>query len=259
MNTTVKVFRYVLTDVIRRRWVIGYAALFAVLTAGLFWLGGSGPRLVVSLLDVVLLIIPLVSVVFAALYVYNAQGFLELVLSQPVSRRELFTALWAALLLPLAGAFALGAGVPLALAGEGVATVALLVGTGVALTIIFGALGLYLAAAVADRLRGLGLALGLWVAATVIYDGAILITATLVGGQSAAAPVLGAMVFNPVDLARLLLLTRLDAPALMGYTGALVQRLLGAPLGAGLAAAALALWCVVPTLLGRRALERRDW
>jgi Cu-processing system permease protein len=259
MSSTGRVLRNALSDVIRRRWVLAYTLFFAGVTEGLLWLGGGGSRVAVSLLDVVLLIIPLVSIAFSTLYVYNAQGFLELLLSQPVSRRGLFLSLWVALVLPLSVAFVMGVGIPLALSGEPSAVTCTMLGTGVALTIIFVALGLAIASSLPDRIKGLGLAVAAWLATTVVYDGLVLILATMLGARAAAAPVLSALALNPVDLARVLLLTRLDAPALMAYSDAVLQRLIGGQMVVLVTAVGLAMWCVVPTALGLRAFRRRDW
>jgi Cu-processing system permease protein len=64
---------------------------------------------------------------------------------------------------------------------------------------------------------------------------------------------------NPVDLARVLLLLRFDLAALMGYTGAVFQRLLGGWTGSRLAAAALTLWIVIPVACGQRMFQRKDF
>lgn len=253
------VLRYQLSDVLRRRWIIGYGFLFVIATEALVWLGGGGVRAAASLLDAVLLIVPLVAILFATLYVYNTQGFLELLLSQPVSRRDLFIGTWGGLVIPLAGAFLVGTGAPLALSGIAPAVALALLGSGVALTIVFVATGLLIAAIVPDRIKGLGVALGLWLIMTTLFDGLVLVVVAALGSRAAAGPVLTVLALNPIDLARLLLLTQLDAPALMGFTDAAAQRLLGGTTGAIAAASLLVAWCIIPTALGRRAFERRDW
>ena len=70
---------------------------------------------------------------------------------------------------------------------------------------------------------------------------------------------LAAMVFNPIDLARTILLIRVDAAVLMGYTGALFRAAFGTTLGVALAALALCLWVAVPWWLSARAFDRRDF
>ena len=65
---------------------------------------------------------------------------------------------------------------------------------------------------------------------------------------------LALMLANPVDLARVLLLLRLDVSAPMGYTSAVFERFFGSAGGA-----ALALWVAVPAMLGARGFRRKDF
>jgi len=67
------------------------------------------------------------------------------------------------------------------------------------------------------------------------------------------------MLANPIDLARLLILLRLDVSALMGYTGAVFERFFGSAGGALLASLALVMWTGVPLLLGARRFQRKDF
>ena len=90
MTTTVRVLKYELHNVVRSRAVLVYTLFLFLLTDVLFRFGGEGARVVLSLLNVVLLFVPLVSVVFGTMYVYSAREFTELLLAQPVGRRSLF-------------------------------------------------------------------------------------------------------------------------------------------------------------------------
>src|SRR5262245_25207937 len=101
-------------DVSRRRWLIAYVLFYLVTTDLLFRFGGSGGSAVLGLANVVLGLVPLVSVVFGAMYLYHAREFIQMMLAQPVGRRALFAGLYGGLALPLAGAFLVGVGLPLA-------------------------------------------------------------------------------------------------------------------------------------------------
>ena len=72
--TAAKVLRYQLRDLRRSRWILGYALLLLALTDALLRFGGGGPRAVLSLLNVVLVFVPLVSIVFGTMYLYGARG-----------------------------------------------------------------------------------------------------------------------------------------------------------------------------------------
>ena len=104
----------------------------------------------------------------------------------------------------------------------------------------------------------MSIALGVWLLAAVIYDGVVLTLVALFGDYPIERPLLGVMFANPVDLGRVMLLLRLDASALMGYTGAVFERFFA---GSGFAVASvmLVLWIVVPSSLGARLFRAKDF
>lgn len=263
MSTIFKIMRYVLMDVLRNRWVIGYALFFVAVTDVLLRLGGSGPRALLSLLNVVVLLIPLVTIVFGTIYWHGAREFNELLLSQPVARTTLFHGLFAGLVIPLSVAFIVGVSIPVmvhrAADAETLPLLALMLVAGCALTAVFGALAVLIAGLVDDRLKGLGLALGVWLLMTVAYDGLVLWVAMAYQDYPLEGTMLALTFANPVDLARVLLVLRFDVSALMGYTGAVMQRLLGSPMGILAAVGGLAVWTIAPGLLALRAFKRRDF
>ena len=77
MTTTLKIFRYELRDVLRSRSLLAYALFFLLVTEALVRFGG-GARAALSLMNVVLLLIPLVSIVFGTMYLYASREFVEL-------------------------------------------------------------------------------------------------------------------------------------------------------------------------------------
>ncbi|MEZ4424631.1 MAG: ABC transporter permease subunit [Gemmatimonadota bacterium] len=257
---TANVLTYTLRDTLRGRGVAGYALFFAAVSAGLLRFGGGLERALPSLASVTLLVVPLVSVLFAAIALYEGRDFIELVLSHPVGRRPLFLALYLGLALPLATAFCVGTVLPLALHGladHAAAAIRVVLG-GVLLTLVFTAIGCWVALRVAETARGLGLALLLWLALTVLYDGAVLLGAHTFAAWPLERPLLLAMILNPVDLARVLALLALDASALTGYTGAVFQRFFGSAVGVAVAVGALLAWIALPVALALRRFERMD-
>jgi len=263
MNTTTKIVRYELRDVLRSRALIVYALFFFGLTDVLLRFGGGGARAALSLMNVVLLLIPLVAIVFGTIYLYNAREFTELLLAQPVHRRQLFAGQYLGLALSLSAAFVTGLGSALALhAGDDVdhlATLVVVAATGILLTLIFTALATLIVARVDDKVKGIGIAIGLWLAGTVLYDGLVMLGLMVFADYPLERPALAAMIANPIDLARVLILMRLDVSALMGYTGAVFEEFFGSAGGTALASLALVLWTGVPLLLGARRFQRKDF
>ena len=166
--------------------------LLFLLTDVLFRFGGEGPRVVLSLLNVVLLFVPLVSVVFGTMYVYGAREFMELLLAQPVGRRSLFAGLYLGLALPLAGAFLLGVGLPFVIHARPEAALwgplAMLLTAGVLLTFVFTAVAMLLATLFDDRAKGLGGAILIWLGCAVALRRADPALDHHVPGLSARAP-----------------------------------------------------------------------
>ncbi|HEX7023595.1 MAG TPA: ABC transporter permease subunit, partial [Gemmatimonadales bacterium] len=243
MSILWKVLVSQLRNVIRSRWILGYGVLLFVLTQLLLRFGGSGERALLSLLNVVLLLLPLVSVVFGTLYVYNAREFVEMLLAQPVGRGALYAGLFGGLAIPLSAAFLAGVGLPLLLHAGGEGSVAghalTLLAVDVLLTLVFTAFALAVSVVIEDRARGLGAALIVWLLTTLVYDGLILLVTTAFDRYPLEGPLLVLVFLNPVDLARVLLLLSFDISALMGYTGAVYERFFQG--GGGAAAAFLML------------------
>jgi Cu-processing system permease protein len=135
----------------------------------------------------------------------------------------------------------------------------LMLAAGVALTAVFGALATLIAGTVDDRLRAVGVALGTWAAMVFVWDGVILWVTMVFADRPLETPLLLLTFLNPVDLARVLLVLRLDVSAMMGYTGAVFSHVLGSWTGAAAAIAGLACWALIPGLVALRAFTRRDF
>ncbi|MEP6472201.1 MAG: ABC transporter permease subunit [Gemmatimonadota bacterium] len=259
MKTAWQILRYQLRDAARSRWIVAYGLLFLLLTEGLFWFGGGGERVVVSLVNAVLLLIPLVGLLFGALHFYHSRDFMELMLAQPVDRSVLYAGLYGGLALPLTLAFALGVGLPFAWHGGGGAALITLLGVGLALTLVFTGVAFLVALAFEDRAKGMGAALLLWLGAGIIWDGLVLLVVLLFGDYPLERPMLALTFLNPIDLSRVLLLIQLDIAALMGYTGAVFRHFFGSTAGVVAAAVAMLAWTAAPLWLGFRRFRRKDF
>jgi Cu-processing system permease protein len=263
MTTAARVLKYELHNVVRSRAVLVYAAFLFLLTDVLFRFGGEGPRVVLSLLNVALLLVPLVSVVFGTMYVYGAREFTELLLAQPVARTSLFAGLYLGLSLPLAGAFLLGVGLPFVIHARPEAALwgplGMLLTAGLLLTFVFTAVAMLLATLFDDRAKGLGGAILIWLGCAILYDGLILLLITMFRDYPLERPVLVLTLLNPIDLGRVLLLLQFDTAALMGYTGAVFEKFFGTTGGRVTVLVALVIQATVPLQLASRVFRRKDF
>jgi len=262
MNS-LKVAKYQLQDVMRSRWILVYGIFFLLMTDALFRFGGSGERVILSLMNVVLIAVPLVAVVLGTMYLYSSREFTELLLSQPVRRRSLFGGLFVGLAVPLSLAFVLGVGLPFwahgGTAEGGWGPIMMLLGTGVGLTLIFASLAFVVALATEDRIKGLGFSLGIWVFFTVVFNGLVLLAIYTLDAYPMEKPVIALSLLNPVDLGRILLLLNFDISALMGFTGAVFKQFFGSGVGQAVTIGALAAWLAAPLALGMRSFNRKNF
>lgn len=246
-------------DVLRSRWILVYTGFFLLLTEGLLRFAGSDAMAVLSLATAALMIIPLATLMLSTIYVYSTRDFTEVLLAQPIRRLDLYLGLYLGLALPTAGSFLVGVALPFVLRGIApTGPLGSLLAIGVTLTFVFSAIAFCIALRAEDRLRGVAIALGVWLLAAVIYDGIVLTLVALFADYPLERPLLGLMFANPVDLGRVILLMRLDASALMGYTGAVFERFF-AGRGSIIASAILAAWVAIPATAAGRMFRTKDF
>ena len=155
-------------DVGRRRWLMAYGLFYLVLTDALFRFGGSGAT-VMSLTNVVLALVPLVSVVFGTMYLYHAREFIQMMLAQPVGRHSLSSDSMAGSRSRSmrASSSALYRVVWHGGVSDAPAAVLVLLATGLALSLVFTGMAFVIALGFQDRAAGLAAAILAWLSATV--------------------------------------------------------------------------------------------
>ncbi|RMH72788.1 MAG: hypothetical protein D6675_03840 [Gemmatimonadetes bacterium] len=257
----IKVIKYEFHDIFRSKWLIAYLLFFLMVTDTLFRFGGGGNRVILSLMNLVIFVIPLISILFGTMYLYHSQEFIKLLLSHPIHRRSLFAGMYLGLAIPLSLSFWLGVSIPFAYHDDGSNLMALgmLLMSGVFLTLIFTALAFLTAAILSDKTKGFGVAILVWLFFVVIYDGLILLTVFIFADYPLEQPLIILSLFNPIDLARILMLLSLDISALMGYTGAVFNKFLGSTWGMALSIFCLALWSILPYIAASRQFQDEDF
>jgi Cu-processing system permease protein len=248
---------------LRGRWVIGYGLIFLALTESLLRFGGGGAETLLSLSNVMLLFVPLVGMIYGILYIYQSREFVELLLTQPIRRRDLYWGLFLGISTPLMGAFIAGSLLPLGwhgiLALDTTASVLVLTLGGM-LTLIFVSLGFVFGLMFyEDRIKGFGITIVAWLFLAILYDGLVLLLIFIFGNYPLERFVIAVSMLNPIDLARIMVMLEFDVSALMGYTGAVFNRFFGTMMGLIAAGGMLLVWLGLPTWLGLRIFERKDF
>ena len=89
-ETMIKILKYSFFDLIRSRWSFIYF-LFYLMSAGvLLFLSGDISKALISLLNIIIILSPLIGTLFGIMYFYNSREFAELLLAQPVKRTSIF-------------------------------------------------------------------------------------------------------------------------------------------------------------------------
>jgi len=253
-----KILKYVIFDILRSKLVISYTILLFILTIGLIYAGNNVDKAVISLLNIVLILVPLVCIVFSTVHVYNSNKFMEMLLALPVKRSNIFWAEYLGLSVSLSIGLVIGVGIPLEAYGAGI-TGLYLAATGIFLTFIFTAFAFLSSVINKDKSKGIGLSLMVWFYLSVIFDGLVILIYMFFSEYPLEKLVLVLTALNPVDLARIMIMMRLDISALMGYTGATFEHFFGSIIGTLFSVFFLLVWTAVPTLLALKVFNRKNF
>ena len=246
-----------MVDILRSKVAAAYTIFLLAISLSIFNLEDNSAKGLLSMLNIILIIVPLVSLIFSTIYMYNSVEFIELLLSQPIQRKNLLISIYSGICLSMIIAFAIGAGIPMILL-EGSATAYVMTITGIALTAIFVSLAILGAVITRDKAKGIGIAIMMWLFFSLLYDGLIL----LIMFQFSDYPLEKAVVvfcsLNPVDLARILILLKLDISAMMGYTGAIFNQFFGTSVGVIYSASVMLLWIIIPLIIALKKFTKKD-
>ncbi len=237
--------------------------VFFLISFGLFYLGNEASKVIASLINIVLFILPLVSIVFGTMYFYNSREFMELMLAQPINRKSIFLGKFTGLTLSLSLGYVLGVGIPFVMFGmkdySEIATFLTLILSGVCLILIFVAIPFLISVIFEDKVKGLSASILIWLYLSVVYDGLILFMIVTFSDYPLEQPVIYLSALNPIDLARIMMLLKIDMSALMVYTGAIFKKFFGSSMGLGISFFSLVLWIIFPLLAGLKLFNKKDF
>jgi len=260
---------------VRSRWTQIFAAAFAALAlavsaSGYILSGGYGvqdfARTTVSLVQLVLLLVPLTSLLIGVTALLPDRGAAELLYSQPAPRAAIQLGKMVGLFEALVAAQAVGFGasglvIYWQAGNDGVSAFLALAAASAVLTAIFVALAALIAAGQMGQRRSHALAVALvaWFVLVVLFDVAAIGVASMLRSGSASRLLVVAALVNPVDAVRTGTLLAIEGTGAFGASSLALLRFTHGPSGAAAwIAASLAAWLVVPAWLASRRLDRAD-
>jgi len=252
------IIKYVLFDIVRNKWLIAYTAVLFALCSGIIYFSRDETKAVASILNIVLLIVPLVSIVFGSMHFYNSKEFIQMLLTQPVKRKSIFAAEYAGIAISLSLGFIIGVIIPLVFTGVSKA-VFLLMFAGVFLSHIFSALAFLFSISIDEKIKGVGILVFLWLFFSVIFDGIILLFYFMFSDYPLEKFTIFFTLLNPVDISRIMIILNMDLSALLGYTGATFLKFFGSTVGLFVTVFSLCIWVVVPVYLAYLKFKKKNF
>ena len=260
---------------VRSRWTQIFAGVFALLalavaSSGYVLSGGHGvqdfARTAASLVQLVLLLVPLTALLIGVLSLAPERGAAELLFSQPVPRHVILLGKLLGLFEALIAAQALGFGAASLVVfwqsdSEGLPAFVILCVASAVLTAIFLSLAAWLAATAIGRrrTRALALALVTWFVTVILFDVAALGLASLLPSGPASRVLIVAVLADPVDAVRTGALMGIEGAASFGSASLAFLRFTRGPLGAAaLLTLSTCFWIAGPTLAAIKRLRKVD-
>ena len=258
-----KILKYSFYDLMRSRWSYVYFAFYLLLSIVLLFLNNDLSKAVITLMNIIVVLVPLIGTIFGVMYYYNSKEFTELLLAQPLKRSSIFLGQYLGVALSLSMSLILGLGLPFVFYGlfksSAIWDFTLLIITGTFLTFIFTALAFNIALSNENKIKGFGYAILVWLLLAIIYDGVFLMSLIIFEDYPLDKLSLVCTMLNPIDLSRTLILLKLDISALLGYTGAVFKQFFGTNLGLIVSFIMLILWVVFPVLRIVFKSKRKDF
>ncbi|MCZ2356005.1 MAG: ABC transporter permease [Bacteroidia bacterium] len=252
-----KLIRFVITDVLKSKIIIGYTIFITCIAWGTFLLEDSPTKGIATLLNIVLLIVPLFSLVFSTIYIYNSSEFIELLLSQPIQRKTIWLSIFAGLMTCLVISLAVAIGLPLLLFVD--IDLAIMIMVMAALVAgVFTALATLCSILSRDKAKGIGYAVMAWLLLAFFFDVLILFLLFQFADYPIEKPAVVLVSLNPIDLARILILLKLDISSMLGFTGAVFRSFFGNNLGMVMAILMLFLWIILPVWASTKIFGKKD-
>lgn len=252
-----RIIKFVILDILRNKIILFYTILLAVLSLSMFSLEDNESKGLLSLLNLILLNVPLVSIIFSTIYIYNSSEFIELLISQPIKRSKIWISLFTGLNASLIISFIIGAGLPILYYSPN-ATGLLLIIIGCVISVIFSSLAFLCSILSRDKAKGIGMSILLWLFFSLLFDGLIMFLLFQLSDYPIEHWIAVIAALNPIDLSRILILLQLDQSAMLGFTGAIFKQTFGSTIGIIISSSLLCVWMIFPFMISLIKFNKKD-
>lgn len=252
-----RIIKFVILDILRNKIILFYTILLLVLSLSIFSLEDNISKGLLSLLNIVLLNVPLVSIIFSTIYIYNSSEFIELLISQPIKRSKIWSSVYIGLNISLIISYCIGVGIPILLfAANDIGFTILIIG--ISVSIIFSSLAFLCSIISRDKAKGIGMAILLWLFFSLLFDGIIMFLLFQLADYPVENWIGYIAALNPIDLSRIIVLLQLDLSAMLGYTGAVFKQTFGTGLGILISTGLIILWMIIPFMISLIKFNKKD-
>lgn len=270
-RTIVPLVRKELRDALRNRWFLLYTLAFGALAVGLATLSQIGAglsgfagfgKMAASLVNLVLLVVPLMALTVGAsgLSAERERGMLAYLLSQPVTRLEVFAAKFIGLGLALSGSISTGFGLSVALlafrsAQADVGVFVRLVALSIMLALAMLAVGMLLSVTLRRSSTAIGAAVFVWLG--FVFVGDLGLMGATVMFKLPVEQLFGLSMMNPTQAFKLAAVGGFDSTLdLLGPAGLYGVQTFG-PWLTPLLLGAMSAWIIAPLCVAGAVFTRR--
>jgi Cu-processing system permease protein len=260
----IEILLFEVRENVRSRWLFVFTGFLALSVSALNYFGDeNGTRLITSLMNIVLLIVPLFAISFAGLSFLDSLSFAEVLLSKSVTRREYFFGKYFGISLSLSLGLVVGVGIPGVITFYSDSAFLLLffelIVFGLTLIFIFVSLAFLLASYFKKGELIISGALLIWLYFFVFFDSIVFMFSVYLGEYPVEIPSLIIILLNPIDLVRIVMILQTKASVLLGFSGAFLLKTIGFQSLLILSVFFLSGWILIPLWISYKRFVKRNF
>jgi Cu-processing system permease protein len=266
------VSRYEFINFLRSKYIQLLSIIFLLTAVFISYFGSVGAgykeflgllRTSGSLFNLILITFPLISLLMGVLSYTTDRSYMGLLLSQPISRFEVFMGKYIGVFLSLfistlTGFGSAGIIISYYTGFEGLKGYLVVIIISVFLFLVFLSLSSFLSVILIQRSKALGVSFLIWAFFVIIYDLLAIGVSIIMGGNQVTPFTIFFLLLNPVDIARVLGFEMIGAESFLGPSGSYLLTKLGGENSSLFLGFLLILWIVIPLSIAFKIFKKQD-